>query len=448
MKIKRLVIGLLCVMLAFSTTGCVGGKTPLKILSSDGAVIAEYKSLKAMLKDENSAYLEIVANEAADIIAKVQKCNEKQAKKQLFKGEYTVYTAFDSDINKKLKDACVSYDGEMNVGSAVTDLNGQLVAVYSTPSKDGENYATIKTDPCSAFKPLSVYAPAIDEGIIYWSSRYEDSPYKQVKGEDGFWRDWPKNANNVYTKRYAYIFQAIKESINTVAVKCLADYGVNNSVEFLEKNFDIALSYEKYTSSVYGEDEIIGNIALGSLRKGVSPLDMAGYYQIFANGGSYTEPRAILKICDAKGNEIYKREAESKAVIKGSTSELMNRLLREVVTADGTGSKAAVEGIEIAGKTGTDEVGGNNWFVGVTPQYSCSVWHSDSTKNIAAEIYSKAVKSIYEAKPTAVKSFTYSQGLMSVAYCTETGKMAKAGCILIRLGYYTQDNVPDLCDRH
>lgn len=447
MKIKNLVIVFLILNLVFTFCGCSGFSTPLKILDAEGNTIVEYKSLSKYEKDEKNAYIQIAIDEAVEIIAEKKSLSEKTAKKQLFSGGYTIHTAYQSKIDKSLNDTCDGLDKEMNIGSAITDLNGNLIAAYSTNSKDNLNFATNPTDPCSAFKPLSVYSQAIENGVINWSSRYEDSPYKKVKGEDGQYRDWPKNASNVYTKRYAYPFQAIKESINTVAVKCLNDVGVNNSVDFLQSKLGISLVDEEYKSSIYGEDEIIGNIALGSLSKGVSVVDMAGYYQMFANGGYYTAPKAVLKIVDVS-KEIYVREVKTEQVIKATTAELMNRMLREVVTVGGTGEKARCGDIEVAGKTGTDESGDNNWFVGVSPQYSCSVWHSSQVKNMAPDIFGAVISEIYKNDSSAIKSFTYKAGLSTVAYCTETGKMAKAGCTLIRVGYFTHDNIPSLCDRH
>ena len=175
---------------------------------------------------------------------------------------------------------------------------------------------------------------------------------------------------------------------------------------------------------------------------------MAGYYQIFGNGGKYEAPKTVLKISDINGKEIFKREYAPKQVIKPTTAEIMNRLLREVVTPDGTGAKAKCDGIEVAGKTGTDETDSNNWFVGITPEYSCAFWHSYQGKNNAASIFSQAMGEIYKAKPEAKKTFSYSSGLQRVAYCTETGKQFSTGCPLIYTGYFTKDNLPDFCNRH
>lgn len=425
------------------------GKSALKILDSDEKVIASVKSERRLKKEQNKAYLEIVVDEATEIIAKEQDINKKQAKKELYRGGYTVYTAFDKEMNQKLYDTCCEMDSEVPIAMAITDLKAQLCAVYSSDTgKKGGNYATAPNAPCSAFKPLSVYAPAIDNGNINWSSRYEDSPYTYIKNLEGVQRPWPYNANRVYSKRYAYIYQAVAESLNTVAVKCLADYGIENSLHFLEENFGIPLEAEKRIVKNSDYEQILGNLALGALVDGVSPLDMAGYYQIFANGGKYQTPKAIIKICDNKGKEIYTAEYSPKQVIKNTTAEIMNHMLREVVSPAGTGKNAACDVVEVAGKTGTDDNYKNNWFVGVTPEYSCAVWHGQSSKNIASDIFSKAITAVYGDKEAYKEKFSYTAALKQVAYCTESGKQFKAGCSLINLGYYVPNNVPGLCDRH
>jgi len=438
----------LCLAIFCTLCGC-GSKNALKVMSSDGQIFATLKSDRAVRKNENKSYLEIAVDEAVKIIANLNKINEDEAKKLLYKGGYTVYTALETEVNQNLAKALSEKDGETDIAATVTDTQANIIAVYSTKKGNkGENFATATHRPCSSFKPLSVYAPAVDDGTINWSSRYEDSPYKYVKNLEGVMRPWPANSTEYYSERYVYIYQAIKESLNTAAVKCLADYGVNKSIEFLETNFNIPVSAEKIASKAKGADEVIGNIALGLLTNGVSTVDMAGYYQIFANSGKYEAPKTVVKICDNKGKTVYERQYSPKQVIKASTADILNQMLKEVVTKGGTGEKAKCEKVEVAGKTGTDDNGENNWFVGVTPEYSIALWHGESVKNNAAEYFGNAVNKIYENKTNFKRKFAYKGGLTKVAYCTESGKKFKAGCSFIRMGYYTRENVPGLCDRH
>lgn len=448
-KIKRIISSILCVVLLASLFVSCGKGSGLQVFSADNELFATIKSDKAINKDENKAYLEIVMDEASEIISKSQNIEIKEARKVIYKNKYKIYTAFDKKVSDNLLKSCDKKDDKFKVAAAITDLNANLVAVYS--SKDGQkgtNFATKSNRPCSALKPLSVYAPALDDGTVNWSSRYKDSPYKYVKNLEGVMRPWPSNANYVYSEKYAYIYQAIMESINTVAVKCLTDYGIMKSVSFLENSFGIPLEAEKTLAAANGEEEILGNIALGFLSNGVSCVDMAGYYQIFANGGKYGEPKAILKICDKKGNIVYEREHSQKQVIKDTTAEIMNRMLKEVVSPDGTGKAVSCKNFEVAGKTGTDEDYKNNWFVGITPEYSCAVWHDYYFENTAAKIFSDAMNEIYNAKEAYQKVFGYNAPVTQIAYCTESGKQFKQGCSFIKMGYYTQDKVPGICDRH
>lgn len=448
-QIKRIFSFIFCIVLLSTLSSCALNKNALKILDNGEQLVAQVGSDRAVEKNDNKAYLKIVVDEAVEIIAETQELDKKKAEKELYKGGYTVYTAFDSKMNANLSKVCDEMDEKTDIAAAISDLSAHICAVYSSETdKKDVNFVTEPAAPCSAFKPLSVFAPALDNGTINWSSRYEDSPYTYIKNLEGVERPWPYNATGVYSKRYAYIFQAVKESINTVAVKCLADYGIDNSVEFLEENFSIPLGPEKRIVENSNYEQIIGNLALGALIEGVSPLDMAGYYQIFANGGKYQAPKAIVKICDVNGETIYTSEYAPKQVIKNTTADIMNRMLREVVTPGGTGNNAKCQNVEVAGKTGTDDNNKNNWFVGITPEYSCAFWHGQNSKNITTEIFSKAITAIYNDKKDYKKDFTYTSGIRKIVYCTESGKQFKSECSLINMGYYVPNNVPGLCDRH
>ena len=68
-------------------------------------------------------------------------------------------------------------------------------------------------------------------------------------------------------------------------------------------------------------------------------------------------------------------DKSGKQVIVEETAYIMNRLLKEVVSKDGTGKAAALKNVEVCGKTGTSRDYKDNWFVGMTPEYSCTVWY-------------------------------------------------------------------------
>lgn len=453
MRTKKTIGYVLCLIILLQSifiSGCA--KKEVKIFDGDGNVLASLSSAKLqdadMEDDGYRAYIEVVWDETVSIIQATENCDKEDAGKLIFENQYQIYTSFDKTIYQSLKKTYKDgYEKEnLEFGSAVTDTKGHLLAVYGqTDSGDGyQNYATKITAPYSSFKPLSVYAPALEKGIISWSKAYEDSPVKQVEDEDGTMRDWPANANNQYSNEMVSVCDAIKHSLNTIAVKTLQEYGVTNSLNYLKENFNMSLAYEENQVNVKGEEEVIGNVALGYLYAGVSPIQMAGYYQVFANGGVYIEPKAVTKICDFEGESLYEFQPEGKRVMSVETAFVMNKLLQGVVASDGTGKAAQCEGVQVGGKTGTGSEG--NWFVGFTPEYTCSVWHGNGIKgNQAASIFAEIISKVPNDKES---EFFDCKTVKTSAYCIESGMLFSGSCQKIDKGYYTSIDTTERCNIH
>lgn len=453
MKFKKITAYFLCVTLClqtFSMTGC-SSKNELTIYKKDNEVLASIQRIsmdKEDLEDEGyRAYLEIVLEEVVQAIMQKECCSKEEAEKQLFDEQYAIYTSFDETVYQSVKKTYTEYEEKrLNFGCAVTDTKGNLIVAYGAGdfTKGYCNYATTRTPPYSSLKPLSVYAPAIDAGTTSWSKTYDDAPVKQIKQENGALRDWPANASNTYSNKKVCVVEALEQSLNTVAVRCLQEYGVEEAVQYLKKNYNISLAFEENRLMSSGEDEIVGNIALGYLYDGVSPVEMAGYYQSFVTGGLYTVPKAVTKICDSKGNVIFQLQQEAKKVMNYETAFVMNELLQRVVSIGATGEEAHCDNILVGGKTGTGNEG--NWFVGFTPEYTCAVWHGKEMHgNHTTEMFSKAVSGFKHNKEIC---FPKCNTVKISAYCMESGKLFSKGCRKIDKGYYTSIDVTEKCNEH
>lgn len=447
MKKNLVFFSVLIVLLltSFMFSSCTTKEITLK--DNKGKVFAKVSSAKLEKSSEYSSYSELVINEAIGIIADINGCDEEKAEKLLFKNSYTIDTFLDREIFSSIETAYNKSDvKEIPFGCAVTNLKGGLCAVYSSESKEESNFAITGFSPYSSLKPLSVYAPAIESGKAYWSKVYEDSPYKQIMDENGELVNWPENATGTYTNSNTTVYQAIKESINTVAVKCLDDYGVNNSISFLKENFDINLDYESKKATNEDEDEVIGNLAMGYLYDGVSVIDMAGYYQIFGNGGKYYKPEAITKIIDDHGKTIYTKNNDYKQVVSEPTAFIMNELLQGVVQSGGTGAGAKMDDIEVGGKTGTGIANDCHWFVGFVPQYSCAVWHGGSlVDNYSPQIF----KSIMQAlKLDESVKYPKCREIKQAIYCADSGLLCNENCKRVDMGYYFADEIIEKCKIH
>lgn len=444
---KRLIALLGAAALLGGLCGCGASRGQVTVYDAAGEVLGTAHSLtdKAdTLTDASySSYMDVALIEAVNALASATGITVEEAQEQLFTGGYTVHTAFDSTLCASLAAGYADKaTKDLDFAAAITDHNGRLLATYSVGE---QNFVLTSQDPHSAFKPLGVYAPALDAGLIDWSTQITDKPYQQIKDEDGVLKDWPKNATGVYSYQKTTLYECIRQSLNTASVHCLHRLGVDQSIRFLQDSFGIVLDYEQQTMEEKGADEVIGNIALGSLKQGVTPVDMAGYYQIFGNEGKYTTPHAVLEIRDAAGQAVYTHQATPRQVIKPSTAYIMNQLLRGVVQGGGTGDQAKGT-VPVAGKTGTGNWGEGNWFVGVTPQYSMSVFHGNcSDGNIADGLYGAILSHLPEH---TVTDFPACATVGRAVFCMDSGKLFSASCKRMYIGYYAREQKPPVCNGH
>lgn len=422
----------------------------LYITDNAGNTLAVLSDETKYENDGYKAYVDAVLPEAAKIVADIKKIDVSDAENVLKTKGYSIQTVFDRQTFEACENAYVlSVLEDVPFAAAVTDMEGKLLCAYSQSAQNEYvNYAIKNTAPYSALKPLSVYAPAIENNIFSWSTMLEDSPIKKVQSENGILVDWPANADGKYTNKNVSLCDGIKLSLNTIAVRALLNLGVDQSMQFLRSNFDIDLTREENVISIVGEDEVLANFALGYLYEGVSPIDMAGYYQIFANGGKYIKPYTVEKITDSKGRVIYEHiSGEAKQVISEETAYIMNTLLQNTLSVGGTAEKAKYEDVLIGGKTGTGSDYVGNWFVGFTPEYSCAVWHGEDRAhhNTCAEIFSTLVSNLNIDKH---KTFPENSNVKQIPFCADSGKKLTMNCEKMGMGYYKSSFVLEKCDAH
>ena len=113
----------------------------------------------------------------------------------------------------------------------------------------------------------------------------------------------------------------------------------------------------------------IGRVAIGQERLRVTPLQMAEVAATVANKGELMEPRLWSKVIDPDGRVTKLDPAHQSRVMSEDTASELNTMMQSVVQ-EGTGTAAAVSGIDVAGKTGTAEIStgiNDAWFIGFAP---------------------------------------------------------------------------------
>ena len=214
----------------------------------------------------------------------------------------------------------------------------------------------------SSIKPLTVYAPAVDLGIINYSTVFDDTPYKY---NESLGRFWPSNSPARYDGKIS-VNDAIRLSKNTVAVKVLDKMSVDYSYNFATKKLHL--------DSLNKADKDLAPLALGGLTEGLTLLEMTAAYSIFPNDGCYSTPRLYTKVLYSDGRILLENKIEQDPAISQSTATVMTKMLQNVVTS-GTAAKLTLDQkVNIAGKTGTTNDNKDLYFVGYTPYYVGGCW--------------------------------------------------------------------------
>ncbi|MDO4316120.1 MAG: transglycosylase domain-containing protein, partial [Oscillospiraceae bacterium] len=385
----------------------------------------------------NSWFVDQVIWDVSADLAKALDIEEKQARVLINNSGYHIYTTLDPEIQKIAESVyedrsnldITSRNGQqLQSGITVLDpYTGDIAAIVGKVGEKMENLgfscATAKRQVGSSIKPLTVYAPAIDAGVVTPGTTFDNYPVRLLNNNP-----WPKNSPNTYTG-WTTVQEGIRRSINTIAVQTVEALGVEASYTFATENLELGL---------VEADIAVSPLGMGGLTYGLSTVEMAAAYATFANGGIYNSPRTYVRVTkvDADGNEtvVLENESESHVAMKESTAYLMNKMLKTVVSS-GTGTSASFSGMTIAGKTGTTTDNKDRYFVGYTPYYVAAVWTgyetpeviSTGTTNPAITMWKKVMQKIHEDLPN--KDFDVpSTGVENIQVCADSGLLATDAC--------------------
>lgn len=329
------------------------------------------------------------------------------------------------------------------------------------------NRATnIARSPGSTIKPLLIYAPGIETGRITAATVIDDVPQHMLLNdlsvpEKERQQIYPRNVEKE-NFGLTTVRMGLVESRNVVASLILRDF----------TTFKVGLTYLEKLNLPRWENDGMISMAMGGFSKGMSPLQMASAYTVFAYKGVYWEPYFYTTVEDYEGNTILENTPKATKVFSEQTAFIMNDILQQAVL-EGTGEGNLVfnkdgEAIPTAGKTGTADRSIDKWFCGATPYYVGATWYgydnskaqisltSAETSN-AKKIWHAVMMKIHEdLKPTPFFSSTPAK-IVTRKVCMDSGKLATSLCEQDPRGsrvveeYFIDGSEPDYgdnCDVH
>ena len=388
----------------------------------------------------------------------------------IYSGGLKIYATIDPEIQTIMEEVFADPDTFQRVTEGIQpqaamvimdpytgDVKGVVGGREKTGDRDLNRATQSRRQIGSAIKPITVYAPAMDLGLINYATVYDDTPieYKASLG-----RYWPKNAPARYDGLVT-VNKALEVSKNTVSIKVLKQMTPEYSYNFSQNKLHL--------NSLVPSDKDLAPLALGGLTNGLTVMEVTAAYSIFPNGGMYSSPRLYTRVLRNDDTVLLERNVNPTYAVSSDTAQVMTKILQNVVT-NGTASGITLDRkVAVAGKTGTTNDDKDRYFVGFTPYYTAACWFGYDTpkylgkfrSNPAMIAWEKVMTRVHEKYINAaasggepLKKFDYSR-LTQVAVCSDSGLLPSEACShdlrgsRITYAWFAKNQIPTkTCDTH
>ena len=371
---------------------------------------------------------------------------EKYGAQRVLRGGLRVRTTLDPKAQDAAERAVVTVlDRKTDPSAArvaIEPETGEVRALVGGRDFQTEQFDTAvqgRRQPGSAFKPF-VLAAALEQGVSP-RSRFSGSSTTLTLPGGGTWDVAGKDVGRIS------LMEATAQSINPVFARLILKIGAAPVTEMARR-----LGITTPVAAVPA-------IALGGLKTGVSPLEMADAYASLAASGTRAQPTGLLSVKDPSGTELLDAAPKTSRAVSSAVAWLTTDILRGVIE-HGTGQAADI-GRPAAGKTGTTTNYRDAWFAGYTPDLAAAVWvgYPDGTTamtdvrgapvtggTLPARIWKRFMTVALEG--VAETPFVRPDGVVRETYCTTTGLRATSACPNTAAGWFLATPRLAECDVH
>ena len=443
-----------------------------------GAELSPNPDDSVVRSEVHSWYIDMVIDDVIADLMRERGLTKSEASGLVWGGGLDIYIQIDREIQAVMDEYYtntanfLSGEGAQSSMIIIDPESGDILGVVGAiGEKRADRIQCYATDtlrpPGSTIKPLSVYAPALERGLITYASVYDDVPLAFRESASGSLTPWPKNANGIY-RGLSSMSYAVSSSANTVPLRILDELGLSHSFYFLRDKLHMESLVErgKDADGALITDMDYAALALGQLNWGVTLRELTAAYSIFADNGIYHAPRSYSRVLDSRGNVLLEKESVSEQTISDANAEIMTKLLREVVES-GTASALSVgKTVALAAKTGTSQDNKDRLCIGYTPSLICGVWYGyeypreipraekdhflTAFDTVLTRIYERDLRSAYRDR-----KFESSARLVEAEYCVDSGCLATEACYAdprasrVKSGYFARGSEPtELCTTH
>lgn len=448
------------VLAAMYDAGCITHEQYVSALSETVTILekSEKKQLYDMPYFIEYAITDVITHMLEQRGLENTKSNRTALENELRTGGYHIYLTVDPEIQHTVQDVITNWDKYPELqnpsasvqittnsdGSTMEVLQPQASAVIIDQST-GELRAVIggRQEPTlkkqlnrayqssmpvgSAIKPLSVYGPALDLGLSCASTVLNaEVPIEGYGGAKGYPAIGSTRWYGLRTLR-----RGLTSSLNIVAARLLFD----------SVTPQVGASYLAKFGIPFSRINVDGpGLALGT--SGITPIEMAAAYATIANGGYYLEPVSFTVVLDDTGKVVLSAKDVQKnyRVYKETTAYMLIDMMKDVITT-GTGTNAAIPGMTVAGKTGTNDDYTSVYFAGFTGYYTGTLWIGHdlySEKLATGSTGGNSAAPLWQAFMSAIHSGLSDKpimdvspgeiGLAQVEICSVSGKLATDAC--------------------
>jgi penicillin-binding protein 2A len=305
----------------------------------------------------NRGYIKAALSEASQLL--------NMSERDILSSGYIISSYHDQNLQKYIEDSMknLAFDVQ-NAQKSVLICDNRSASAIAYHSTSENRIFEFRRSPASIIKPILVYAPSIELGLISPDSLVLDEP-------TSFGNYQPKNYASKYLG-YTNVRDALKNSSNIVAVKLLDNIGIERA-KSLAQNMGLKFKSDNGLA-----------LALGGMTQGATIPEICESYMTLANGGEYSALSFIKSIKNRDGKLVYSRSTTKTRVLSEGSAYLTTDMLRDVAKT-GTARKLATLKIDIASKTGTaGDSNGNSdaWSMTYTPNVTMCVWYGSRGSNL------------------------------------------------------------------